>query len=151
LLEGIEISPSPRETKPASSGQGFGLSLEERKVVEMFAMRLARKLYEDNGWTVIDTTSSHPFDLLASRDSQRRFVEVKGTTGEGHAIILTHGEVAHAQHYSSESALVVVANISLVQVGNEWIASGGTISTHNDPWVIEESRLQPTRFRYGVQ
>lgn len=150
VLEGVEISPSPREVTRAASGQGFGLSQEERKIVELFAMRLARKLYEDNGWTVVDKSLSHPFDLLASKDGQRRFIEVKGTTGEGRTIILTRGEIAHAKLHYKESALVVVANICLHRTNDNLTASDGTIIAHHDPWIIIESNLQPTQFRYEV-
>ena len=105
------------------------MSQAERKSVELYAMRIARDLYELKGWTVSDKSSSHPFDLLAERNHERRFVEVKGTTGRGHAIILTRGEVEHVLNNSKESALVIVSGIVLAKDSNndEWIASDGEV------------------------
>ena len=151
LLEGTEILPAPREGKHELSGQGLGLSQEERKAVELWAMTRAHNLYEEKGWTVVDKSETHPFDLLATRDFKKRFVEVKGTTGKGHTILVTQGEVKHALRHTEESAIVVVSQIHLRKVGSNWNASGGTISTHHDPWIITESRLQPTQFRYDVR
>ncbi|VFQ46898.1 protein NO VEIN domain-containing protein [Desulfoluna butyratoxydans] len=151
LLEGFELSPSPRNTKKSSLGQGFGLSSVERKAVELQAMKIARKVYEDKGWKVVDKSLSQPFDLLATRNNKRRFIEVKGTTGEGKSVILTHGEVNHAKSFDRESVLVVVANIHLEKTGDNWTASGGEISTHLDPWLISLSDLQATQFKYIIR
>ena len=150
LLEGVDVSPSPRSSRRGGDGQGFGLSQAERKAVELLAMHVARNLYEDAGWMVVDKSSSHPFDFLATRGSERRFVEVKGTTGEGHSIILTNGEVEHVRLHGGESALIVVANIALAKDGNQWTATGGNISTHEDPWFISDATLQATQFRYDA-
>ena len=74
-------------------------------------MNVARKLYESKGWQVIDKSNSHPFDLLATKESEKRFIEVKGTTGDGCSIILTHGEVEHVRNNRRDSALVIVSGI----------------------------------------
>ena len=148
VLEGIQIHPF--QAKGNWSGQGLGLSPQERKAVEMHAIRVARKLYEDVGWTVVDKSNSHPFDLLATKDLQRRFIEVKGTTGAGQTILLTHGEVAHAKAHRAEAVLIVVAKVQLAQTGDEWAASGGRVTAHYDPWTITDAGLQPTQFRYDV-
>jgi len=147
LLEGVDVNPSPRSSQKRTGGQGFGLSQEERKSVELHAMRIAEKSYKDAGWKVIDMSNSRPFDLLATKVNEKRFIEVKGTTGDGHSIVLTHGEVAHVQKHPEESALMVVANIYLQKVGNRWDATGGQISTHEDPWHIENTVLQATQYR----
>ena len=153
LLDDTVPMPSSRDQSLRFNGQGFGLSQAERKSVELYAMRIARDLYELKGWTVSDKSSSHPFDLLAERNHERRFVEVKGTTGRGHAIILTRGEVEHVLNNSKESALVIVSGIVLAKDSNndEWIASDGEVSTHEDPWTINKEELKATVYNYGVK
>lgn len=151
LLEGITPITSTRKQSPVIGGQGFGLSQRERKAVELRAMNVARNLYESQGWTVIDKSSSHPFDLLATRKQERRFIEVKGTTGAGRSVVLTQGEVTHALNNRMESALVVISGIALAQHNGDWTASDGEISTHKDPWMINEAGLTATQFRYEVE
>lgn len=96
-------------------------------------MQIARNIYEKAGWEVINKSGSHPFDLLATRNDQHRFIGVKGTTGEGMSIMLTHGEVRHVLNHKRTSALVIVSNIVLDRSGSEVVATGGEVSTHQDP------------------
>lgn len=151
LFEGIDPSPSPRHSSTGTSSQGFGLSQAERKAVELQAMRIARTLYEDMGWEVIDTSSSNPFDLLAIKGADKRYVEVKGTTGEGLSVILTHGEVRRIQNNPKSSALVIVSSIALDKQNGKWQALGGTITTHADPWKLSDECLYPTQYRYEIK
>lgn len=150
LLEGIDPSPSYRCIHTSASGQGFGLSQAERRAVELRAMKVARELYENAGWKVIDKSSSQSFDFLATKTGNERFIEVKGTTGEGRSIVLTHGEVKHVRSNRASSALVVVSNIILENNKGDLLAKGGTITTHNDPWVLVEENLSATQYRYEV-
>jgi|GEM_PF-849227 len=150
LFEGIDIAPALKDPVSTTRGQGFGLSQAERRAVELQAMKIARALYEDNGWSVIDKSSSQPFDLLATKGTDFRFIEVKGTTGEGLSVILTHGEVGHIRRNEENSALVLVARICLEHDGGQWIAKGGTVTTHEDPWLLLENNLSPTQYRYEI-
>ena len=151
LFEGIDPSPSSRTPDTRTSGQGFGLSQAERKAVELRAMKIARALYKDTGWEVIDTSSSNPFDLLATKASKKRFIEVKGTTGEGLSVILTHGEVRHIRDNQNNSALVIVSGIVLEKQDGKWQAQGGTVTTHEDPWKLSDECLSPTQYRYEIK
>jgi len=151
MLEGLTPFPSPHTPASASSGQGFGLSQAERRAVELRAMRVARSLYEQNGWDVVDKSASQPYDLLATRGAEARYIEVKGTTGEGLSVILTHGEVNHVLNNKSSSALVVVSGIALVNQGVELVAEGGVVTTHQDPWQLSEERLSATQYRYEIR
>lgn len=150
LLEGTTPSSSSQTNASGKNGQGFGLSQTERKQVELRAMRVARELYESNGWKVVDTSGSHPYDLLATLEGLQRFIEVKGTVGEGNSIILTHGEVKHVRQHRRDSALVVVSRIVLTDSEGGCVASGGEIRIQADPWVIDELRLEPTEYRYAI-
>jgi ribosomal protein S27AE len=150
LLEGIGVSPSMRSNNSIKGGQGFGLSQPERVAVEKRAMEVARHLYENDGWKVVDTSGSNPFDFLATRATDVRYIEVKGTTGLGASIILTHGEVNHARVVRNSAALVVVAQISLAKSEGGWIGSGGVVTVHEDPWVLNDTMLEPTEYRYSL-
>ena len=151
LLEGVAVSPSPRSLETGKGGQGFGLSHPERTAVEMRAMRVARSLYEQQGWKVVDKSGSHPFDLLATRKKEVRYIEVKGTTGSGDSIILTHGEVKHVQLHRHCSVLVVVSGVFLTESDGAWTGEGGGVTLHEDPWVINASVLVPTEYRYTLK
>ena len=151
LFEGIDPAPSPRSPITGTSGQGFGLSQSERKAVELRAMQIARALYEDAGWRVIDKSSSHPFDLLAIKGTQERFIEVKGTTGEGLFVVLTHGEVRHIRDNPKISGLVIVSGIVLERENGKLNAQGGTITKHEDPWKLKDECLNPTQYRYEIK
>ena len=151
LFEGIDPSPSSQSPTTGTSGQGFGLSQAERRAVELRAMQVARALYEGAGWDVIDKSSSQPFDLLATKGDSKRFIEVKGTTGEGLSIVLTHGEVNHVRSNGMNSALVIVSAIVLENSNGNWKAHGGTVTTHEDPWALVEANLSATQYRYEVK
>lgn len=151
LFEGIDRSPSSRSPNTRTSGQGFGLFQAERRAVELRAMQVARALYEGAGWDVIDKSSSQPFDLLATKGEFKRFIEVKGTTGEGFSVILTHGEVNHVRNNSKTSAIVIVSGIVLEQHDGEWRALGGTVTTHEDPWTLVEANLRATQYCYAIR
>lgn len=151
LIEALAPSLSSRTEAPRKIGQGFGLSQVERKQVELRAMRVARELYERQGWTLVDTSSSYPFDLYATRQGEQRFIEVKGTTGEGLSIMLTNGEVRHVKQHKRFCALVIVSGIELNECDGSWIALGGHVTTHEDPWLLDESGLEATEYRYSIQ
>jgi hypothetical protein len=151
LFEAIDPSQSPRKPATETSGQGFGLSQAERRAVELRAMQVARELYEGSGWEVIDKSSSQPFDLLATREGVERFIEVKGTTGQGLSVLLTIGEVNHIRCNGNNCALVIVSGIVLEKRGGKWQADGGAVTTHRDPLTLVETHLTPTQYRYEIK
>jgi len=151
LFEGVDPSPSSRSATSGTSGQGFGLSPDERRAVELRAMHVARALYEGTGWDVIDKSSSQPFDLLATKGSLKRFIEVKGTTGKGLSVILTQGEINHVRSNGASSALVIISGIILEKSNGHWQARGGTITTREDPWTLVETNLSATQYRYEIK
>ena len=152
VFEGIEPSRSSRSYSTEFGVQGFGLSQAERKAVENRAMQVARALYEDTGWELVDMSLSQPFDFLATKGShKKRFIEVKGTTGEGLSVVLTHGEVNHILNNPATSALVIVSKIILEQKNGKWVAQGGIASTHKDPWKLDIASLYPTQYRFHIK
>jgi transposase-like protein len=131
-------------------GQGFGLTFEERKAVELRAMEIVRMIYTQNDWTLLDTSSSRPYDFEAIKGNDIRYIEVKGTTGTGASIMLTHGEVKHLYDNPNKCALVIITNIQLENAVDRIIAFGGELFMHLDPWRLVEDRLIPTQYRYSL-
>lgn len=143
---GLPIAePTNRKT---SSSQGFGLTAKERKAVELRAMELAYDLYTHDGWQLVDTSLSRPYDYLATKGSETLYIEVKGTTGNCNAVVLTHREVQNAKLNPDTSVLIVASDIVLDRSQKTPIATGGIISIHFHPWKIEETQLEPLQFRY---
>lgn len=147
VLGDVDLS-SPWKRAGSSSGQGFGFSAPERKAIELRAMEVVKTHYREQGWELVDRSANSPFDLLALKDETKRYIEVKGTVGDGSNVILTHGEVTHARSNPDESVLVVVAEIALDGTGEELRAMGGRTICHLDPWDIDDALLSPTEFRY---
>jgi ribosomal protein L37AE/L43A len=155
LLGKVLPPPAATATRPsikATGGQGFGLTAGQRTAVELHAMKLTAEAFGQNGegWVLEDTSKTQPYDFYATRGTERLYIEVKGTTGTGESVILTHREVDHARTHSSEMALVVVTNIALEEVGGTWRATGGTLSRRIYPWSPESDRLAPTEYRYTL-
>jgi hypothetical protein len=135
----------------SQGGQGFGLSADERKAVELHAMRAARAHYERLGWTVTDTSASAPYDYRAVRDKEIRYIEVKGTTGTADTVILTSNEVEHAQRNFPNCALLVISEIQITKSEGQATAGAGRLAVILDPWKIDESSLVATQFRYTLR
>jgi hypothetical protein len=151
VLGGSLPERSPDGTRGSrSGGQGFGLSAEQRRAVETRAMAVAEELYASEGWSMEDTSSGNPFDFLATRGDERWFIEVKGTTGAGETVVLTHGEVDHARANHGQMALVVVTGIVIEQMDGVWRALSGRVTKHIRPWSPEPERLLATEYRYIV-
>ena len=127
LSDVIELElAAERPAARGASGQGFRQSSAARRAVELRAMKVATSMLELDGWTVTDVSARRSYDLHCVRSADIRFVEVKGTTGAGEAILLTSAEVAFASLNRSEMMLVVVTGIRLAQNGDEPQATGGT-------------------------
>ncbi|WP_158271314.1 MrcB family domain-containing protein [Nocardia sp. MDA0666] len=130
-------------------GQGYRLNTAEKLAIERHAVELAKKVFQNDRYTVRDTGSTRPYDLLATRKAEKIYVEVKGTTSLGEEVILTRGEVEHHRQHYPCNALVVVHSIRLDRSGPIPSASGGTVVVHRK-WQIESEDLTPVSFRYRV-
>ena len=132
----LSINLEDLENKEKSgSGQGINLSYKERKAIELRAMKIAHDLYTQDGWTLVNTSNSRPYDFEANKGKEIRYIEVKGTTGDGASVILTSGEVDHVSKNPTTSVLVVVSKIDLDKSDDDPIASGGEVSLRMDPLV----------------
>lgn len=129
-----------------TSGMAPRLTAAERRAVELRAMEVVTDLYRAEGYAVDDVSASEPWDLTARRGRQEWHVEVKGTTGDGRAVLITAGELRHARHVS-RPALAIVSAIELVR-GRLPGARGGNLSVHLRPWDTYKGLLTPTVYRY---
>jgi Domain of unknown function (DUF3883) len=131
-----------------ASGQGFGLSAAERRLVEQRGMDVARRYFEGQGWTVDDVSAVAPYDLQCTRESgDERYVEVKATTGEGASVLLTRNEVIAAVANPRRAVLAVVHGVRLSR--DRSVAEGGELDLCH-PWSPAEEALQPIAYRYIV-
>ncbi len=101
-------------------GQGFMADPVLKKKIEDHAMRMAQQEYEVEGWEVRDVSAAESYDLLVTRSGEARYVEVKGTTGDGAMVLVTRGSVNTALT-ERRTDLFVVSRIAIR--GNE--AVGG--------------------------
>jgi hypothetical protein len=142
------LGASEAAGKSLRSGQGFRVGSAERRAVEEAAMNVARSWLESRGWRVVDRSASAPFDYECTREEERLFVEVKGTTSRGEQIVLTRNEVEHHQHHFPNNALIVVARIALNDKGQAMTDNSDIRIVK--PWQIDEDRLQTISFTYRL-
>jgi Domain of unknown function (DUF3883) len=130
-------------------GQGFRQSAQERAAIDRHAMLRATAVLEADSWTVEDRSINHSYDLFCQRGGKKLHVEVKGTTGDGSAVLLTPNEVEFARNAFPEMALLIVHGVELaIDEHGEPKASGGEIELEV-PWEIDAGgTLKPTGFIY---
>lgn len=153
-----ELVPEVIEVTQASSraanrrtglagGQGFELTVEERRAVERHSVKLASQYFADQGWTVDDVGDRESFDLLLKRGGNRLYVEVKGTTALGGRVVLTRAEVECQRNFAPDNALVVVHSIELDRLHNPPVADGGQLECIS-PWTIDDVDLSVVSYVY---
>jgi hypothetical protein len=137
------------EVASVSSGQGFGLTAAEKKVVELHAVKLAIEHLTMLGYTEIeDVGDKESFDLRALSSEKQINVEVKGSTGAASSVILTKNEVSFQKDAYPLNGLFVVSNIELTR-GEKISAQGGDIQFIS-PWLIDESSLNAISYQYQI-
>jgi len=122
-------------------GQRWGVSAENRKAVEAYAMKRAVSHYSGIWREVRDVSATEPFDLLCRDGGRELRVEVKGATSIGSSVLLTRNEVRHARENAGRVALFVVSEIA----SDSGSCSGGTVSIF-EPWNINQDELEPIAF-----
>lgn len=131
----------------SAKAQGYGLSAPERKAVELRAMDVAKDWLEAEGYSVSDVSSNHSCDYHAIKNRKKFYVEVKGTTGRGEAIIITKNELALHRANFPNNILILVSGIKLNRQASTPLATGGQMSAVS-PWAIEDANLSPLAFQY---
>jgi hypothetical protein len=120
------------------------------KAIERYAVDKAKAYFSAVGFDDIKEKGK-PYDLLCRKQSgETIFVEVKGTTTPGHAIILTSNEVGHAEEKRASMALYVLSEIAVAKEGARFILNGGIESIHW-PWHIDRTRLKALAYMYQLK
>ncbi|WP_165410110.1 MrcB family domain-containing protein [Rhizobium ruizarguesonis] len=145
-----DVKASIEGQQPATSGQGFGLTVAERRAVEEHAMKSAEHYLTSKGYACEITSSYAPYDILASKDEgQEEFiVEVKGTTSAGSHVFLTANEVDAHRARSPDNALYLVHSIDLIRETPTTPpqASGGILVVSR-PWDIDKCELRAISYQ----
>ena len=162
LYRAVELGRAPETTSPdvvaanvaiaaiarpggkKGTGQGFGLSSEERRLVEEHAMAGALTWLQDNGFENIrDVHLTHSCDFMARRNGVDHCIEVKGTTAGYGSILLTANEVALHKSSHPHNVLLVMHDIDLLEMRTK--ATGGLLRVL-DPWEAESAHLTPLSY-----
>lgn len=139
----------PEDKKHLTRGLSRQSDPLKRVAVEKYAEDIAYELLKSQGYEV--ERFGKPFDLLAVKGSEVVKVEVKGKQQFASTVEVTINEVKVAENSNKEyrTLLVVVDNISLTKVGNEWIGNGGRTRLWWDHSFNPDS-LYPSRFVYTL-
>lgn len=132
-----------------SPRRAFGRSLtaDERKAVEERAVKVTRECFDAMGFKTKDVGKTESYDVHATKGGQTIKVEVKGTTSDGAAILLTANEVELHRSEHPNNALAVVRHIVLGRSADQPTADGGELKLRM-PWQVEPERLEPIAYRY---
>lgn len=145
-----EITEAAEEIVQRRRGQGYSSDPAVRRAVELHAMAVAKAYLVGLGRDPKDTSATRPYDFECEGAPDHRYVEVKGTTGDGSEVLLTVNEVEHARAHPGVSALFVVHGIKVESAPDGTIiASGGTTRVIS-PWSPDDGLLRPLTFRYTV-
>ena len=136
------------EAKAVIGGQGFSSPSTKRKAIELAAMNHAKRHYGYQGWHVDDVSANHPYDLSCTKlTGAELHVEVKGTTGDGSSVLLTHGEVRHAKDYPNV-ALYILCGLTLQEDGLGNVEAVGGKEKIHSPWDIATGTLNSIGYEY---
>lgn len=136
-----------RDATRASANQGYISDSRVRRAIERRAVELAMAWYEEHFETVTYTGDNEPYDLEVTNGEEIRRVEIKGTTGRGEAVELTHREVAHDQAFTPVD-LFLVHGIQYERLADGNARGfGGTPCLWAD-WTPTPESLEPIRFRH---
>ena len=147
-VEELEAEEVVKHRTRPRRGQGFGLSAEDRRAVEEYAMKKATEYLEAHWGVVTDVSGNSSFDLHCRRDSDDLRVEVKGTTTAGEEIILTRNEVKESRHPGY--ALFLVSEISLGRDESGSSVARGGVCRYFPSWSANDRDLVPISYRCSL-
>lgn len=140
-IAAVESVSNPRRTF------GSNLTADETKAVEQRAVQVTRDHFHALGYDTQDVGSIASYDVHATKDEQMIKVEVKGTTSDGAAVLLTANEVELHRSEHPDNALAVVRHIILDRRVDGPTATGGELVLKM-PWKVAPDRLEPVAYRY---
>jgi hypothetical protein len=141
-IAAIESVSNPRRKFGRRFTAAENAAIEERAVV------VTKEYFENElGYETKDVGAKLSYDVHATRGQEVVKVEVKGTTTDGAAVVLTRNEVNRHRAEHPQNALAVVRNITLDRTGDQLIATGGDLVLVK-PWKINEDGLSPIAYDY---
>lgn len=121
---GVNAEPSEKHDDDADpgelqaqGGQGFQHDVELRLATEIAAQERLMEHFRRRGWFVEDTHIGHPYDAVASKGDEVRFLEAKGTQTTGDTVMVTQGEVAHALAHPGQCFMGIRSGIEFDERG----------------------------------
>lgn len=140
---------STKDKGAPSIKQGRGLTYAQKKAIEKRALEVAMAHFQTLGFLDIrDVGDQASYDLTMIKDGLIHFVEVKGTTGAGQAVILTRNEVEVHKTYYPQNALALVRGIKL-EKSDPPTADGGELVLFL-PWKLSIEDLEPVVYEYKI-
>lgn len=142
-----DVESEVRHRGRVRGGQGFGLSVPQRRAVERYAMERAIAYFRTLWPVVTDVSARCSFDLLCRNGSDERRVEVKGTTTPGDQVVLTRRELIEAE--SPGYTLFVLSDVALTE-HNGVIQTGGGRPRVIQAWDRAHHELEPIAYRVAL-
>lgn len=133
----------------SARGQGFAVSKEARRALELYSMNMVTGWYRAEDYAVEDVSAGQPYDLRCTKGKDLEYVEVKGTTTAGEDVLLTPREVEFARAHHTCMALAVVHSIKLTGSRKHPEPRGGQIRMIR-PWRIDDGELKATGYVHKV-
>lgn len=148
VVSAIPAAPAEPAADDASVGDGQGRmsDTELRRAIEDLAQERLMARYRALGWTVEDTRIGHPYDARATRGSDVQYLEAKGTTSAGSAVVVTHGEVAWARAHPDQCVIGIVSEVRITPQGT--VDEGSGILRVYD-WNPDAGVLTPVEYRWA--
>jgi hypothetical protein len=126
--------------------QGFQSDASLRLNIEKHAEKFVIEAFANEGITLEPHPKPQwPWDFKYAKDGRTVFIEVKGTQGDGQAIVVTAREAQFAQSNPCDIVLCIVCRIK-VDHGTLPSVSGGTLIRIH-PWNPAEHELSAIQYR----
>ena len=137
---------SAAESATVLGGQAHMTDVERRKAIEEFAQRRLMHHFEERGWLVEDTRLGSPFDARATRGTEVRYLEAKGSTSEANTVMVTRGEVEWARSHRGECVMGIVGDIQF--------SADGAVVPHSGTfrlleWDPDQGDIKPIQFEWA--
>lgn len=147
LLDAAYSETNSEEAATVAQEQAAGFQSDQqiRKAIEEHAMKEAKRVLAERGFSKFENTSAtKPYDFTCWRKAKRFFIEVKGTQTSGKTVILTKNEVEHVKSNPGCSILVIVHNVKMN--GNKTATAGIPIVT--EKWDLTDGELTATQYTW---
>ena len=126
--------------------QGWQADPLKRRLAEDHTQDLLEKHYRQMRWKVADTRRGNPFDAIATKGKQTRYLEAKGTETDGASVLVTPGEVKFARSHPGECVIGIVSGIKFL-AGGALDSRSGKLATHD--WDPDSGGLVPTAYTWA--